>query len=339
MQSIFSPAQLIQEFPVTSELHDTVEHSRSTICSMIRGQDPRLLVIVWPCSIHDPIAALEYAWYVQDWRDEFWDTLEIVMRTYWEKPRTTIGWKWLINDPYLDGTYDIESWLRIARKLLIDIGTLWVPTATEFLDPLSTWYISDLISWGAIGARTTESQTHRELASSLPCPIGFKNGTDGNIKIALDAMQSAKAEHTFLSISEDGSIARMQTTGNPDTHVILRWSSQWTNFDKHNVDATAWLATTAWLPCRVMIDVSHQNSQKNYRKQMDWINSVVEQIQNGDEKILGVMIESNIQEGSQSYTPGKDISENLIYWKSITDACVDISTTHEMLRKLAQARN
>lgn len=337
-QDILSPDVLKREILVSPDILWNIHVWRDTIRDMIHGKDNRLLVIVGPCSIHDPKAAIEYAGYVQKWREEFKDTLEIVMRTYWEKPRTIVWWKWLINDPHLDGSFDIVFWLRTARQLLLDIAHMWVPTATEFLDPLSVGYIADLISWGAIGARTTESQTHRELASGLPCPIGFKNGTDGSIKIAIDAMQSAKHEHMTLSAWENGKIGILKTKWNPDTHIILRWSNQWINFDSDNVDSAASLTRNVGCPSRIMIDVSHQNSQKKHNKQMQWIDAVVDQVMGGSNNILGVMIESNLVEWNHSYIPWKDNKNGIPYGKSITDACVDLHTTYDMFKKLAYAR-
>lgn len=337
-QLIISPNSLRKELLITEEQKSNIQTWRNTISSIIHGKNKRLLVIVWPCSIHDTKAAIEYAQYIQKWREEFQDDLEIVMRTYFEKPRTTVWWKWLINDPYLDGSYAIEAWIRTARKLLLDIANMWIPTATEFLDPIAAIYLSDLISWGAIGARTTESQTHRELASGLPCPIGFKNGTDGSVKIAIDAIQSSSNPHTVLSGWEDGGIAIITTSGNPDTHVILRGSNKWINYDNNSIKEASDMAKKAWLPYRIMIDVSHQNSQKDYKKQIHGIHSIAEQIQQGEDSILGVMIESNIYDWSQSYIPGKDDIESLVYGKSITDACVDIFTTYQMLQKLSYIR-
>lgn len=338
IQSIISPASLRKNLPITSEQVNDIQVWRNTISSIIHGNDNRLLVILGPCSIHDTVAAIEYARHIQQWRVEFSDSLEIVMRTYFEKPRTTVGWKWLINDPYLDGSYTIEDWLRMTRQFLLDIANMWIPAATEFLDPFSLGYIADLISWGAIGARTTESQVHRECVSGLPCPIGFKNGTDGSVKIAVDAMLSASQSHTFLSNDEDGCLTVVTTSGNPHLHVVLRWSSNGTNFDYTSIKEASEMVKKTNLPYRIMIDVSHQNSQKNHKKQMEWVDSIVEQIQNGNEDILGVMIESNINEWSQSYIPWKDNRENLVYGKSITDACVNIVTTYQMLCKLASIK-
>ncbi len=338
IQSIFSPEILHSEIPVSSDIILDISIWRKTIQSMIHGKDNRLLIIVWPCSIHDPIAAIEYAKHVRKWRDEFKGTLEIVMRTYWEKPRTTIGWKWFINDPYLDWTNNIEEWLRMARKLLLEIAILWVPTATEFLDPLSVSYISDLISWGAIGARTTESQTHRELASSLSCPVGFKNGTDGSIQIAIDAMRAASANHSLLWINHEWKINIITTSGNSDSHIILRGSNKWTNFDNNTIQDASILAQKYWLPHRIMIDASHQNSQKDYQKQIFVIDSIVDQIQQGEKNILGVMIESNLIDWNQVFNPEKSNKNILVYGQSITDWCIDVLQTYSFLQSLTLAR-
>ena len=306
---IISPEELLIELPIDDKIISNIADWRITISSLIHGLDKRLLVIVGPCSIHDPVSAIEYASHVLRWREEFWNTLEIIMRTYWEKPRTTIGWKGFINDPYLDGTHDIEHGLRIARKLLLDIAHMWIPTATEFLDPIVSLYLSDLISWGAIGARTTESQIHRELASGLPCPIGFKNSTDGSIRIAVDAMQSASCSHTVISVQKTRNLAITSTSGNPNVHVILRWSTKGINYDKSSISEASEMAKKYNLPSRVMIDVSHQNSQKDYRKQIDGINTITEYIKNDDLSVLGVMIESHLLEWSQNYTPWKSTKE------------------------------
>lgn len=264
--------------------------------------------------------------------------MEIVMRTYWEKPRTTVGWKGLINDPDMDGTNRIEKGLRTARNLLCDINGKGVPTATEFLDPISPQFYADLISWGAIGARTTESQIHRELASGLSCPIGFKNGTDGSVQIAVDAMRASAGQHTFLGAGKDGRIGIVNTSGNEDSHIILRGSNQGTNYDEHSVRQASKMAKKSHLPNRVMIDVSHQNSQKDYRRQMEGIDAAVSQIRQKTGRVLGVMIESHLFEGKQSHVPGKDDPGKLEYGISITDACVNIRTTQEMLKKLAMAK-
>jgi 3-deoxy-7-phosphoheptulonate synthase len=338
IQSIFSPEILHVQMPASPDLLLGIRIWRETIQSMIHWKDNRLLVIVWPCSIHDPESAIEYAKHVRKWRDEFKDSLEIVMRTYWEKPRTTIGWKWLINDPHLDGSHDIASGFRIARQLLIDIANIGVPTATEFLDPLSAPYIADLISWGAIGARTTESQTHRELASSLSCPVGFKNGTDGSIKIAIDAMISASTNHSLLWINHEWAISIITTSGNKDSHIILRGSNKWTNFDNKSIQDASILAQKNWLPKRIMIDASHQNSQKDYQKQIFVIDSIVDQIQQGEKNILGVMIESSLIDWNQVFNPEKSNKNILVYGQSITDWCVDISETYQILQKLVYGK-
>jgi len=300
------------------------------------GKDDRLLVIMGPCSIHDPAAALEYARRLKVEREKYAGTLEIVMRVYFEKPRTTVGWKGLINDPYLDESYRIDEGLRIARQLLIDINRLGLPAGSEFLDVISPQYIGDLIAWGAIGARTTESQVHRELASGLSAPIGFKNGTDGNIRIATDAIQAAARGHHFLSVHKNGQVAIVQTNGNRDCHVILRGGKA-PNYDAASVEAACKDLEAAKLPSTLMVDCSHANSSKQHQKQIDVAKDIAHQIAGGSNRVFGVMVESHLQAGAQKFTPGKDQIAGLEYGKSITDACLGWDDSVQVLDVLSQA--
>ena len=316
------PEHLIRFFPIkNSPIEQLVASTRQSIRQMINGEDDRLLVIMGPCSIHDPAAAVDYARRLVDMRQKYSKNLEIVMRVYFEKPRTTVGWKGLINDPYLDESYRIDEGLRMARQLLIEINRLGLPAAGEFLDAISPQYIADLISWGAIGARTTESQVHRELASGLSAPIGFKNGTDGNIKIATDAIQAAARGHHFLSVHKNGQVAIVETDGNQDCHVILR-GGKTTNYDAASVQQACQDLAAAKLPTRLMIDFSHANSEKKHERQVDVARDVAAQIAGGSEQIFGVMVESHIHAGAQKFTPGKDDIAALKYGQSITDACI-----------------
>lgn len=300
------------------------------------GKDDRLLVIMGPCSIHDPAAALEYARRLKIEREKYAGTLEIVMRVYFEKPRTTVGWKGLINDPYLDESFRIDEGLRIARQLLIDINRLGLPAGSEFLDVISPQYIGDLISWGAIGARTTESQVHRELASGLSAPIGFKNGTDGNIRIATDAIQAAARGHHFLSVHKNGQVAIVQTNGNRDCHVILRGGKA-PNYDAASVEAACKDLEAAKLPPTLMVDCSHANSSKQHQKQIDVAKDIAAQIAGGSNRVFGVMVESHLQPGAQKFTPGKDQLSDLEYGKSITDACLGWDDSVQVLDTLSKA--
>jgi 3-deoxy-7-phosphoheptulonate synthase len=300
------------------------------------GKDDRLLVVIGPCSIHDPAAALEYARRLASVRAQYADTLEIVMRVYFEKPRTTVGWKGLINDPYLDESFRIDEGLRIARQLLIEINRLGLPAGSEFLDVISPQYIGDLISWGAIGARTTESQVHRELASGLSAPIGFKNGTDGNIKIATDAIQAAARGHHFLSVHKNGQVAIVQTNGNPDCHVILRGGKA-PNYDAASVAAAVKELEAAKLPARLMVDCSHANSSKQHEKQLDVAREISSHITAGSRSVFVLMIESHIEAGAQKFTPGKDDMGKLTYGQSITDACLGWGDSLQALEVLSQA--
>jgi 3-deoxy-7-phosphoheptulonate synthase len=316
------PEHLIRFFPIRGSAVETlIADTRSTIHKIMSGKDDRLLVIIGPCSIHDPAAALEYARRLRAEREKYKDTLEIVMRVYFEKPRTTVGWKGLINDPYLDESYRIDEGLRIARQLLIEINRLGMPAGSEFLDVISPQYLGDLISWGAIGARTTESQVHRELASGISAPIGFKNGTDGNIKIATDAIQAAAGGHHFLSVHKNGQVAIVQTNGNPDCHVILR-GGKTPNYDAANVAAACADLAKAKLPQTLMVDCSHANSSKQHEKQLEVARDIASQISGGSRSVFGVMVESHLLAGAQKFTPGKDDPAGLEYGKSITDACL-----------------
>jgi 3-deoxy-7-phosphoheptulonate synthase len=316
------PEHLIRFFPISGTAVETlVSGTRKRIQSIMGGKDDRLLVIIGPCSIHDPAAALEYARRLQDTRTHYADTLEIVMRVYFEKPRTTVGWKGLINDPYLDESFRIDEGLRIARQLLIDINRLGLPAGSEFLDVISPQYLGDLIAWGAIGARTTESQVHRELASGISAPIGFKNGTDGNIKIATDAIQAAAGGHHFLSVHKNGQVAIVQTNGNPDCHVILRGGKA-PNYDAASVEAACADLVKAKLPATLMVDCSHANSSKRHEKQLEVARDIAAQVAGGSTRVFGVMIESHLQAGAQKFTPGKDVPSALAYGQSITDACL-----------------
>ncbi len=331
------PDHLIRFFPIRgTPVEALISSTRKSIRRIINGKDDRLLVIVGPCSIHDPEAALDYARRLKPLRDKYADTLEVVMRVYFEKPRTTVGWKGLINDPYLDESYRIDEGLRIARQLLIDINRLGLPAGSEFLDVISPQYIADLISWGAIGARTTESQVHRELASGLSAPIGFKNGTDGNIRIATDAIQAAARGHHFLSVHKNGQVAIVHTDGNKDCHVILRGGKA-PNYDAASVAAACADLEAAKLPATLMVDCSHANSLKQHEKQLDVARDVATQIAGGSRRVFGVMVESHIQAGAQKFTPGKDDVTALTYGQSITDACLGWEGSEALLQILDDA--
>lgn len=331
------PEHLIRFFPIRGTPVETlIEGTRRSIHNIMAGKDDRLLVIMGPCSIHDPAAALEYARRLKVEREKYAGTLEIVMRVYFEKPRTTVGWKGLINDPYLDESFRIDEGLRIARQLLIDINRMGLPAGSEFLDVISPQYIGDLIAWGAIGARTTESQVHRELASGLSAPIGFKNGTDGNIRIATDAIQAAARGHHFLSVHKNGQVAIVETAGNPDCHVILRGGKA-PNYDAASVEAACKDLQAAKLPPTLMVDCSHANSSKQHQKQIDVAKEVAAQIAGGSNRVFGVMVESHLQAGAQKFTPGKDELSGLEYGKSITDACLGWEDSMQVLDTLSQA--
>jgi 3-deoxy-7-phosphoheptulonate synthase len=331
------PEDLIRFFPVKgTHIESLVLNTRKAIQRILKGEDDRLVVVIGPCSIHDPSAALHYARLLRNLREQHQDQLLVVMRVYFEKPRTTVGWKGLINDPYLDGSFRIIEGLRIARGLLIDINRMGVPAASEFLDVISPQYIGDLISWGAIGARTTESQIHRELASGISAPVGFKNGTDGNIRIATDAIHAAARGHHFLSVHKNGTVAAVQTFGNPDCHVILRGGKS-PNYDEKSVSAACQELEAAQLPPRLMIDCSHANSSKQHRKQLKVAESVAAQVAAGSESIFGVMVESHLSEGAQKFTPGTSVVADLEYGVSITDACLNLADSSSLLQTLSTA--
>lgn len=326
---LVSPRALKAELPSPEAASEAVASSRDRVTRILQGNDPRLLVVVGPCSIHDVKGALEYAERLSAIRKELSDRMEIVMRVYFEKPRTTIGWKGLINDPHLDGTQDVEHGLRVARKLLLDITALGLPTATEFLDPIVPQYIADLISWAAIGARTTESQTHREMASGLSMPVGFKNGTDGSLQVAVDAMMSARTPHSFLGIDQDGCTSVVRTKGNTAGHVVLRGGRARTNYDADSIREAEAVLTKANVPTGLMVDCSHANSGKVPARQEDVWRSVIEQRVGGNKALIGVMIESFLHEGAQPFP--RPVNE-LAHGISITDACISWETTERMLR-------
>jgi 3-deoxy-7-phosphoheptulonate synthase len=330
---VLPPVFLEEERPVTDAASATIFDARANIASILNGQDSRLLVLVGPCSIHDAKAAREYASLLKSAIGEFSRDLLLVMRVYFEKPRTTIGWKGLINDPYLDESYKINDGLRLARHLLLDLAEMGVPAGTEFLDPISPQYIAGLVSWGAIGARTTESQVHRQLVSGISCPVGFKNGTSGDVQVAIDAVLSAAHSHTFLGYTKLGQSAIFVTDGNPDCHIILRGGKKLVNYGAESVAAAAAKMQRAGLQPRVMIDFSHANSSKDYRRQAVVCHDVAGQIASGDKRIIGAMIESNLVAGSQPLVPGQP----LVYGQSITDACIDWTETHTLLAELAAA--
>jgi 3-deoxy-7-phosphoheptulonate synthase len=331
------PEHLIRFFPIHgTAIESLISSTRHRIHDILAGTDDRLLVVIGPCSIHDPAAAMEYARRLLAQRHQYADTLEIVMRVYFEKPRTTVGWKGLINDPYLDETFRIDEGLRIARQLLIDINRLGLPAGSEFLDVISPQYLGDLISWGAIGARTTESQVHRELASGLSAPIGFKNGTDGNIKIATDAIQAAAGGHHFLSVHKNGQVAIVQTHGNRDCHVILR-GGKVPNYDAASVAAACQDLQKAQLPPTLMVDCSHANSSKQHQKQVDVARDIAGQLAAGSRSVFGVMVESHLQAGAQKFTPGQDNAAGLAYGQSITDACLGWDDSLQVLSVLSEA--
>ena len=331
------PEHLIRFFPIRGTPVETlITGTRRNIHNIMAAKDDRLLVVIGPCSIHDPGAALDYARRLKEVRARYSGTLEIVMRVYFEKPRTTVGWKGLINDPYLDESYRIDEGLRIARQLLIEINRLGLPAGSEFLDVISPQYIGDLISWGAIGARTTESQVHRELASGLSAPIGFKNGTDGNIRIATDAIQAAARGHHFLSVHKNGQVAIVQTNGNRDCHVILRGGKA-PNYDAASVAAACRELEAAKLPPTLMVDCSHANSSKQHQRQIDVAREVASQVAKGSHQVFGVMVESHLTAGAQKFTPGKDDPRRLEYGQSITDACLGWDDSLQVLELLSEA--
>jgi 3-deoxy-7-phosphoheptulonate synthase len=332
IKELTPPVHLLREFPLSAKAAEVVFETRNQIHRILHGVDDRLLVIIGPCSIHDPKAAIEYATRLKVLKDAWADELLIVMRVYFEKPRTTVGWKGLINDPYLDNSFRINEGLRLARGLLLEINEMGMPAGTEFLDLITPQYFADLISWGAIGARTTESQVHRELASGLSCPVGFKNGTDGNLKIAVDAIRAAQQPHHFLSVTKAGHSAIVATNGNEDCHVILR-GGKTTNFDAASVEQAARELANAGLPARVMIDFSHANSQKDPQKQLDVARNVAQQLSGGETRIMGAMVESHLKGGRQDLVEGSALE----YGKSITDACISFEDTVPLIAILGEA--
>ena len=326
------PAHLLREFPASERAIATTYAARQAIHRILHGADDRLLIVVGPCSIHDYDAAIDYATRLAAVKRELESELVIVMRVYFEKPRTTVGWKGLINDPRLDDSFRINEGLRLARRILTEITDLELPAAGEYLDVITPQYVADLISWGAIGARTTESQVHRELASGLSCPVGFKNGTDGDVKIAVDAIKAASAPHHFLSVTKGGHSAIVHTAGNEDCHIILRGGVK-PNYDAESVEATCKRLAAAGLAQRLMIDCSHANSEKNHERQVDVARNVAQQIAGGDERIIGLMIESHLNAGRQDLVRDKPLQ----YGVSITDACIAWDTTVDVLKELAEA--
>ncbi len=329
---LIAPQQLITDIPVSARAAQTVAHARQAIHRILTGEDDRLLLVVGPCSIHDPLAAREYAGLLQAAAQRLSEDLFVVMRVYFEKPRTTVGWKGLINDPDLNNTFQINKGLHLARQLLLDLAELGLPAGTEYLDLISPQYYADLVSWGAIGARTTESQTHRELASGLSCPVGFKNATDGDVQVAVDAIKSASQPHHFLSVTKQGHSAIFQTSGNEDCHVILRGGKH-PNYDMFSVDDASALLVKAGLAARIMIDASHANSRKIPARQVDVASDIATQVARGSRSIFGLMLESNLVEGRQDVVAG----QALTYGKSITDPCMSWEDTESLLQELATA--
>lgn len=332
INELISPHQLTKDISISDAAAETVEHARDAIHRVLTGEDDRLVVVVGPCSIHDPVAAIEYAGLLKGVADDLKKDLMVVMRVYFEKPRTTVGWKGLINDPDLNDSFQINKGLHIARKLLLDLAEMGLPAGTEYLDLISPQYIADLVSWGAIGARTTESQTHRELTSGLSCPVGFKNATDGDIQVAIDAMKSASQPHHFLSVTKQGRSAIFQTTGNEDCHIILR-GGKLPNYDMFSVEDSEAMLVKAGLPARIMIDASHANSRKIPARQADVAIDIATQVARGNNSIFGLMLESNLVEGRQNVVSG----ESLTYGQSITDPCISWDDTLPVLEKLAEA--
>ncbi|AOV17935.1 3-deoxy-7-phosphoheptulonate synthase [Acidihalobacter aeolianus] len=333
IHEVSTPATVREELPLTDEGARLVFETRRQIHDLLTGADDRLLVVVGPCSIHDPEAAKEYAGRLLRLREALSEDLLLVMRVYFEKPRTTVGWKGLINDPNLDNSFQIDLGLRVARRLLLELSDMGMPAATEYLDIISPQYISDLVSWGAIGARTTESQVHRELASGLSCPVGFKNGTDGGVQIAIDAIRSAMQPHHFLSLTKAGRSAIYTTTGNEDCHLILRGGSRGPNYDAESVQTVAERLIKVGLPPRLMVDCSHANSHKQAERQVEVARTLGEQIASGSEAIMGVMIESHLVAGRQDVVPGQELT----YGQSITDACLGWDSTEQTLCELAES--
>ncbi|MDX8383916.1 MAG: 3-deoxy-7-phosphoheptulonate synthase [Ghiorsea sp.] len=333
LREVSSPQEIHTEFPISDVAATTIFETRQAVHSILNGDDDRLLVIVGPCSIHDTKAALEYASLIKEARETHHQDLLIIMRVYFEKPRTTVGWKGLINDPHLDNSFAINDGIRKARGLLLDINNLGVPAGTEFLDLISPQYVADLVSWGAIGARTTESQGHRELASGLSCPIGFKNSTNGGFGIAVDAIGAASHPHHFLSLTKEGKSAIFSTTGNEDCHIILRGGDKQTNYDAKSVGDAVEKLEKANITSGIMIDFSHANSLKQHQRQIEVGNDVAGQVAEGNKHIKGVMIESNLHEGRQNNNPNEDLK----YGVSLTDACINWADTEPLLQTLANA--
>lgn len=332
IKELISPEQLLSDFPITEQAAETVYKTRRAIHHILHAEDDRLLVVIGPCSVHDPDAAREYAAKLKLLHDELKDDLILVMRVYFEKPRTTVGWKGLINDPDLNGSFHINKGLRLARRLLLDINSMGLPAGTEYLDPISPQYVADLISWGAIGARTTESQVHRELASGLSCPVGFKNSTNGSLQVALDAIRSASQPHHFLSVVKQGRSAIFATSGNCDCHVILRGGAR-PNYDTESINIAAEEMEASGHRPRLMIDFSHANSRKRHEKQISIAHDIAGQIARGDGRIIGAMIESNLVAGSQDIRPGQEMT----YGQSVTDACISWEDSVPLLHALADA--
>lgn len=332
IRAVESPEEVVKQFPASLEVENLVTQSRQLISDVIHKRDSRLLAVVGPCSIHDVDAAMEYAARLVNVREQLKDQLEIVMRVYFEKPRTTVGWKGLINDPELNESFKVNKGLELARKLLVDINQLGLPAGSEFLDIVTGQYYADLVSWGAIGARTTESQVHREMASGLSCPVGFKNGTDGNTKIAIDAIKSANEGHIFLSPTDTGKTGIFKTTGNKDAHIILRGGKQ-PNYDENSVNETAQALADRGVGAGIIIDCSHANSQKQFQKQLDVMSDIAQQISQGQTNIVGVMLESHLEEGRQDVKPGASLN----YGQSITDACLGWDDTVKALEQLADS--
>ncbi|MFT5520968.1 MAG: 3-deoxy-7-phosphoheptulonate synthase [Enterobacterales bacterium] len=332
IKELLPPVALMERFPVSQNASETVYFSREAIHQLVQDESDRLLVIIGPCSIHDPKAALEYGERLVKLREKYQDNLEIVMRVYFEKPRTTVGWKGLINDPFLDNSFKLNDGLRIGRELLCELNEMGLPTAGEFLDMITPQYMADLMCWGAIGARTTESQVHRELSSGLSCPVGFKNGTNGNINIAIDAIGAASASHHFLSVNKFGHSAIVETTGNKDCHIILR-GGKTTNYDAESVRVICEELRESELKERIMIDFSHANSEKKFKNQLKVCEDVCGQIRAGNSSIFGVMVESHLVEGNQKLVTGK----TSVYGQSITDACIGWDDTEDLLAQLNSA--
>ena len=333
IRPLISPALLQYDLPADAPVSAFVEQSRRSVADVVHGRDPRLLVIVGPCSIHDLDQALEYARRLRAFAPEVGKELLLVMRVYFEKPRTTVGWKGFINDPLLDGTYHVNEGLRLARQLLLELARMEVPAATEFLDLLSPQYLSDLISWGAIGARTTESPSHRQLASGLSCSIGFKNGTDGGVQMAADALVACRASHAFMGVTKMGVAAVFETAGNDDCHIILRGGSRGPNYAAADIEAACAVLRKSGVRERVMVDCSHANSEKKFERQIAVADDIARQIEAGERRVLGLMIESHLREGRQDLKPGQPLAHGV----SITDACIGWEATEEVLRRLATA--